>query len=319
MTMMRRIAVTVAALLVCACVPQLVTAGVSKASTLRMHQASAPRPSRILFDGRASRIALSRATSATGLPTTEAGWDCLCFLSDGFAVRQDSRFGAVYSVTAGLGYHNPWLDLGPWRTSSELSKRRPVGLGRWDWYSNSIQLQPGFSATQEWGLVADMNYPTISHSPLEIDYDKYGVGISRTVGYIEKVLGPAPIYDMQRFWRPREYPALIGKWIDWVIGVRWATNTTGAVRVYTRCIQCRHAGWILRYSKSGIITMQWGGGLMNADGKDVGTGREFMTIDKIGLYYGYTQPQAFAMPTNHVLEMGMVRSSTRATAMSVFP
>jgi hypothetical protein len=281
------------------------------------HQTVTPRGP-LYFDGRASRIGLSRSLSSTAEPSA-AGWACLCFLGDGISIKADGRFGSVFAVTAGPGYHNPFFDPGPWRTSSELSARRPVRLGQWDWYADSVKLLPGFNTTADWALVADMNYPTISHTPLEIDYDKYGVGISRDVGYIEQVFGAAPIRDVQRFWRPDAYPALIGKWIDWVIGVRWATNTSGALRVYTRCTACRNAGWVLRYSLSRAITMQWGGGVMTADGRDPTTGREMMTLDKMGLYYGYTQPQSFALPTNHVLEMGIVRASTRDAAMSVFP
>jgi hypothetical protein len=274
---------------------------------------------RVYFDGRASRIGLSRSPSSTGQSSTATGWACLCFLGDGVSVQADARFGRVFAITAGPGYHNPWWDPGPWRTSSELSARRPVRLGQWDWYAESIKLQPGFNPTMDWGLVADMNYPTISHSPLEIDYDKYGVGISRDVGYIEKVFGPPPIRDAQRFWRPNAYPALIGKWIDWVIGVKWATNRSGALRVYTRCAACGDAGWVLRYSLSGAITMQWGGGVLDAEGKNPATGLEMTTLDKMGLYYGYAQPQPFALPTNRVLEMGIVRASTKRAAMSVFP
>jgi hypothetical protein len=278
-----------------------------------------PQRDQLYFDGRATRIGLSHSAVVTGESTAATGWACLCFLGDGISVQADARFGRVFAVTAGPGYHNPWWDPGPWKTSSELSASRPVRLGQWDWYAESIKLLPGFNPKLEWGLVADMSYPTISHSPLEIDYDYWGVGISRVVGYIEKPLGPPPIHDVQRFWRPDAYPSLIGKWIDWVIGVRWATDTSGALRVYTRCTACKNPRWILRYSLAGVITMQWGAGVMDANGRNPATGLEANTLDKMGLYYGYNRPQSFALPTNRVLEMGIVRASTRKAAMSVFP
>jgi hypothetical protein len=182
-----------------------------------------------------------------------------------------------------------------------------------------VKLLPGFSTNQLWGLVADFNYPTISHSALEIDYDFAGVGISRDVGYFAHQYDRPSIRDVRRFWSKAAYPSLIGKWIDWVIGVRWATDRTGQIRVYTRCLQCRtNKRWLLRYSLSHSITMQWGAGIMNADGTNAKTGGEMMTLDKMGLYYGYSAAPPGGVPTDRVLEMGIVRAGSRAAAMSVF-
>jgi hypothetical protein len=311
----------VAAAVACILTIQLGTAGVGSARPAagESHAASV-QGSGIYFDGRATRIGLLATAGQTGESNEATGWACLCFMNNAITVQKDPRFGLVYNVLAGPGYHSPYLDSGPLRAFSEVSASRPVRLGKWDWYADSVKLLPGFSTSQLWGLVADFNYPTISHSPLEIDYDFAGVGIARDVGYFATQYGNPPIRDVRRFWPKSAYPSLIGKWIDWVIGVKWATNRTGELRVYTRCGQCRNnKGWRLRYSLSASITMQWGAGIMNADGTSPQTGAELMTLDKMGLYYGYTTLPPSGLPTNRVLEMGIVRAATRSAAMGVFP
>jgi hypothetical protein len=311
----------VAAAAACVLTIQLVTAGVGSARpTARALNAASGQQPGAYFDGRATRIGLLATAGQIGTSTEATGWACLCFTNNGISVQPDPRFGLVYDVVAGPGYRSPYFDPGPLRTYTEVSASRPARIGKWDWYADSIKLLPGYSTSQLWGLVADFNYPTISHSPLEIDYDFAGVGITRDVGYFAHQFDNPPIHDVRRFWPKSAYPSLVDKWIDWVIGVKWATDRTGALRVYTRCLQCRtDRRWLLRYSLSKSITMQWGAGIMNADGTSPQTGAELMTLDKMGLYYGYTTLPSTGLPTNRVLEMGIVRAPTRSAAMAVFP
>jgi hypothetical protein len=240
-------------------------------------------------------------------------WDCLCFLNNDVALQSDSRFGKVYAVTAGPSSGNPWGSLSPRYAASEVSKRRPVRMGQWDWYANSYKALPGWTLT-DWGTVTQMNYPTITSPPLEIDFDKYGVGIERSVGYVPAG-GGAPIHDAQRWF---SVSSVIGKWVDFVVGVKWATDTTGSIRVYTRCRECGDTGWILRYSKDNIITMQYGAGIMNKDGTSPSTGQPLNTLDKEGLYWGYESTPS-SKPTDHILESGLVRTSDEASAKAALP
>lgn len=310
----------VAAAVACFLTIQLLTAVAGGARPIaHAVNAGSQEQAGIYFDGRAARMGLLWTANQTGESNEATGWACLCFINNGISLQKDPRFGVVYNVVAGPGYHSPHIDLGPLVAYSEVSASRPVRLGQWDWYADSIKLLPGFSTGQLWGLVADFNYPTISHSPLEIDYDFAGVGISRDVGYFAQQFGAPPIRDVRRFWPKSAYPSLIGKWVDWVIGVKWATDRTGELRVYTRCVQCQNKRWRLRYSLSSSITMQWGAGIMNADGTNPKTGTEMMTLDKMGLYYGYQTAPPGGLPTNRVLEMGIVRAATLQAAMGVFP
>jgi hypothetical protein len=234
-------------------------------------------------------------------------------MNNDIQLQSDPRFGKVYSITTGPNSHNPWWSPPPGVASSEMSKSRPFRMGTWDWYANSFKALSGWTLT-DWGTVSQMNYPTITSPPLEIDYDKNGVGIERSVGYVASVSGSPQVHDVQRFF---PVSSVIGKWVDFVIGVKWATDTTGSIRVYTRCLECGDTGWVLRYSKDNIITMQWGAGILNQDGSASGGGTA-STLDKMGLYWGYyTAPST--EPTDHMLEMGLVRASDQASAMASFP
>jgi hypothetical protein len=277
-----------------------------------------PPTGTILFDGRAAKMTEIHSTAIGDQRQAPALWDCLCFLNDDIRLMGNKRFGKVYSIAVGPNSHNPWWNGGPRIVSAEVTTRRPVRLGQWDWYADSFMVLPGYVPT-DFAAVAQMNYPTITSPPLEIDFDKYGVGISRAVGYVSSVGGKAEIVDNQRFFK---VSAVVGKWVDFVIGVKWATDATGAIRVYTRCAACiRHGNtqairaqrrrWVLRYSRDSLVTMQYGAGVMTADGKTP-DGRDIVTIDHAGLYYGYSGTQP--MPTNRILQSGLVRASDRATA-----
>jgi hypothetical protein len=105
-----------------------------------------------------------------------------------------------------------------------------------------------------------------------------------------------------------------------VIGVKWATDTTGSIRVYTRCTACGDTGWVLRYNKDNLITMQWGAGVMTQSGTDPSSGQTITTLDKNGVYWGYVSGNApSSLPTNHMLQMGLVRTDSQSAAMALFP
>jgi len=270
-----------------------------------------PRTIRPLyFDGRAKKFErLASDEQKTRALTSR--WACLCFRAGDIELTPDPRFGKVYAVAIGPGSHNPWWTGPPATAAGELSTARPVRLGHWDWYGNSYKALPGWTLT-DWGTVTQMNYPTLTSPPLEIDFDRHGVGIERSVGYVPSVSGRAEIHDVRRFF---PVSPVIGKWVDFVIGVRWATDATGAIRVFTRCRECGDRHWILRYARTRIVTMQWGGGVMNRDGTSPTTGRTVMTLDKQGIYYGfYRQPQT--LPTNRILQMGLIRAGDQAAAMA---
>jgi hypothetical protein len=285
-------------------------AGLASSGMLGRHKGGGPGPviRPLYFDGRAKRmIALSQTTQESR--GTAKLWACLCFTADNIRLAPDGRFGKVYAVTVGQGSKNPFWSGTPLTAVGEMSTSRPVRLGHWDWYANSYKVLPGWQVT-DWAAVTQMNYATITSPPLEINFDRYGVGIERSVGYVARVSGKPEIHDVRSFF---PVSSVIGKWVDFVIGVRWATDSTGAIRVLTRCRQCGDKHWVLRYARKHIVTMQWGAGVMNRDGTSTSSGREMKTLDKQGLYYGfYRQPSSF--PTDRILEMGLVRAGDEAAA-----
>jgi len=275
---------------------------------------SAASDGTIYFDGRATGMTSLFSTSESNQGQSPSVWACLCFLNNDIKLVSDSRFGQVYSTTAGPGSQNPWWTPPAGIASAEVSVRRPIRLGQWDWYANSFKVLSGWTSA-DWATVDQMNYATITSPPLEIDFDKGGVGIERSVGYVPSVGGNPEIYDYQRFF---PVSGVINKWVDFVIGVKWATDATGSIRVFTRCRECGDTDWVLRYSKDNLVTMQWGAGVMDKNGDDPSTGQPIQSLDKEGLYYGFTSPPA-TLPTDHILEMGLVRASDEATAMAAVP
>lgn len=282
------------------------------------HSDPRARTGEVLFDGRATKMTEIHSVAIGDQRQVPALWDCLCFLNDNIRLVNSKRFGRVYSISVGAGSHNPWWNGGPRIASAEVTTRRPVRLGQWDWYADSFLVLPGF-VPPDFAAVAQMNYPTITSPPLEIDFDKYGVGISRSVGYVPSLSAKAEITDSRRFYKVSD---VVGKWVDFVIGVKWATNATGSIRVYTRCAAClgkshskasraKRRKFVLQYTRDSIVTMQYGAGVMTADGKNA-DGHDMVTIDHAGLYFGYGGNAA--MPTNRLLQSGLVRASDMAAA-----
>jgi hypothetical protein len=70
---------------------------------------------------------------------------------------------------------------------------------------------------------------------------------------------------------------------------------------------------VLRYSRDRIVTMQYGAGVMDANGKRA-DGSDVTTIDHTGLYMGNERSEA--LPTNHVLESGLVRTADFRSAVA---
>jgi hypothetical protein len=277
---------------------QTTTTTTAKTTTVATPSASGD----VYFDGRATRMTKLFSTSDSNQGQSPSLWACLCFLNNDISLTGDSRFGTAYAATAGPGSQNPWWTPPYGTASAEVSVSRPIRLGQWDWYANSYKVLPGWTST-DWATVTQMNF------------DRMGVGIERSVGYVSSVGGDPQIHDVQRFF---PVSTVVGKWVDFVVGVKWATDTTGSIRVYTRCRECGDKDWVLRYSKDNVITMQWGAGVMDKNGNSPSTGKPISSLDKEGLYYGYWSTPS-SMPTDHVLEMGLVRAGSSATAMDAVP
>jgi len=237
-------------------------------------------------------------------------------------LKSDARYGQVYSVRVGPGSTNPWYNVGPLAASAETTRIRPNRLGQWDWYANAVRIEPGFTAP-DWATVQQLNYPSLSSPPAALDLRKVN-GVLNWTFYRNAGLLTAyssGFYQGPAFEEPALMPVEVGKWTEFLIGIKWATDNSGEVRVYTRVPADGETGFTLRLSRSNTPTWQYGNtpsGNVRADGTDVSTGQQHTTLDKEGLYFGYySLPSTF--PTNYVSARGMVVASDMATAQNSLP
>jgi hypothetical protein len=291
-------------------------AAVGTATTQK--QAQSP----LLFDGRALRVDELWSMNADDQRASPHIWDCLCFQNNDISLASDSRYAKVYAVRAGAGSSNPWYNVGAGKAASQTSAIRPNRLGKWDWYGIAVQVQPGF-VSAEWATVAQFNYPSLSAPPASLNLrsvrGRLYWSLARNAGYLYRptVWG----WEGRVREEPTVIPADIGKWTEFVIGIRWATDATGQVRVYTRVKDDGQKHFRLKLVRRNTPTWQYGAtpsGNVRADGTDAATGEPHSTIDMEGLYFGYSAPPS-PFPTNRVLERGMIRADEASAAFSRMP
>ena len=247
-------------------------------------------------------------------------WSGLAFLNNDIQLAADSRYGQVYSIRTGSNSHNPYYTPTDGR-SSELSKVRPMVLGNWDWYGNAFKVKSGWTQPG-WCDLFQFGYPTLSSPPLSINVDHSSDGISRFQLFENAGLltnNGSGFYKGTQFAETNILPIPFDTWVEIIVGVKWATNNTGELRVYYR-VPSKGTGWVLAVSKSSIATEQYGttpSGSVNSTFTN-SSGQPINVLDHGGLYFGYSSmPSSF--PTNYVSQSGLTRSSSLATAQSTFP
>ena len=277
----------------------------------------------IVFDGRATRMtALSSYETTPGTLSTlvqtqnPAGmWDCLCFLNNDIALVSEPRYTQVYSINVGINSHNPNYTPSDAR-SSELSHIQPMTLGTWNWYGDAFRVKSGWSQP-DWSRIFQFGYPSLASPPIALAADAYnGVpyfqlwrndGLLNASTLTGTVVGDTPIMAIP-----------LDTWVEFVVGVKWATDNTGSIRIYYR-IPSQSSAWTLAYSVDNTPTEQYGttaNGSCSADYHDCTT-----VTDHGGLYFGYwsAPPLPSPFPTNHIDQSGLTISSDLATAQSTFP
>jgi hypothetical protein len=100
----------------------------------------------------------------------------------------------------------------------------------------------------------------------------------------------------------------LDRWVEFVIGIHWATDNTGWFEVYSRNKGNGETGFTLRLSNSNVATMQY------VKGQPLPA----TTLDKQDHYFGYWDlartPSPF--PTNYVDHAGLRRFGDKASAFA---
>ena len=275
------------------------------------------------FDGGAKSMTTlySYETTAGDISTLKQGqspnmWTCLCFNNNSISLASDARFGKVYKVAEGPGDKNPWnTNFGTWRASGQLTTRRSNNLGKWDWYAVSVRVDSWADLTTEWADLISVGYQTSSGDQVRLGLKNNNGNlyfeVSQNSGYANNPSGFAvgTVNYSQAI-----LPVTFGQWREFAVGIKWATDNTGAVEVYSRT---PGGSWSKAFEKLNEPTYLYGTTSYGTFAKD---GSNWPTVlDKLGLYYGYADKTKTTFPVETVYESGLTRSSDLATAQSTLP
>jgi hypothetical protein len=276
----------------------------------------------VLFDGSASRMnVLTESGSAANPPVVQTQdpdvWTCLCFINNDITLAADSLFGKAYDVDVATGDTNPWAASKAIDGAGQLSIRQDNDLGKWDYYAIAVKA-PSWSGPISdlyFADIASLGYQTSSNDQVGLQFANDAGTLSYRIavngGYANGPQGNAP--GTTNF-KIMLMPVTLGQWREFVVGVKWSTNTTGEVQVYTRV---PGGTWSKLFDQANIDTYLYGT-ITKADGSTQTfnqDGSNWTTvIDKIGLYF-----KEYGGESVHVQESGLTRSTDLATAESTLP
>jgi hypothetical protein len=153
---------------------------------------------------------------------------------------RDKRYGKAYQYyTDDAAWNGAAYDPGPDVGTSDLGEDRPQGLGHWDWYALAVLIPPSWRQPT-WALVFEVNFPAWTSPPEGLDVSPRNPDGSYCWTYsttcrswfdLVRNVGTIGATTHEHHWLRR---VEFGKWTEFVIGIRWATDATGAYRVYSR-------------------------------------------------------------------------------------
>lgn len=279
----------------------------------------APAPTgTILFDGRAKRMtALSRST-LDDLVQSPAIWDGVVMVNNDISLAADSRYGKVFKATVKIG---DVLRAGAIQATSgaaQLSHRRATKLGGWTWFGYALRVDSWTNlASLKFAELLSFGYQTSSNSQLSHrvmnDGGKLAWAMQANAGYADGVQGRA---TGTTHYEEAVLPVTVGQWQEFVLGVKQATDKTGAVELHHRV---PGGSWSPVWGKTGVDTELYGpitdssGKLIENFAKDASNWPD--TLDKLGLYFNLNGVVA----TETVYHTGFVVCSDLATAKAQFP
>jgi hypothetical protein len=269
---------------------------------------------------------LSCGSNYTQNTESPAGfWDGLGFtMSDGSTcdvqLVSDPMFGKVYryrtddnSLAAG-GY-----DCGPNCGDVELTKVQPDDMGKWDWYAFAVKPDATWQQTT-WSLFFEPMFPRYTSPPEAIQSGYLDTSGNWCYTYSRCDFAKGPYYWLTRYTGDIEccltrdkhplMPLEPGKWAEFVFGVKWADDNTGAYKVYTRVPADGQTTFIKRLDVSGVVTYQW-------DSKKPGEPSNLTDIQ--ALYMGNEPSNGWpSLPTNIVYHRGIQRFGDEQSALAAF-
>ena len=201
-------------------------------------------------------LALASAASATdfraGFETGSiAPWDEIQYefdrpLSESFSVVtspvRKGRYAARFTATQG---YSPF----GWGEATELLWGSNETEGSDYWYAWSTMFPPGWQAPYGWGIFAEWHSKYSVPPPLSFDARQDAVWVSVYTGLVGS--GGGHGFTLQRRILSTLSP---GHWNDFVLHVKWSSQRTGAIQVWSRVQGQRE--FAKRFDLKGIPTLQ---------------------------------------------------------------
>jgi hypothetical protein len=239
-------------------------------------------------------------------------WDDLGFTNNDVQLVSDPTYGQVYRHRTKAGSGNGYYHCPITCAASYLGRYHAPYLNTTTWFADTIKVESPYTCT-DWGLVWQLNYgqssppmalalncgQTSSDGQLHFGVYRNGGGISCT---------GCQDFPSQEF-RQINVGPFLDRWIDFVVGVHWATDNTGWFEYYSRNKSNGETGFTLRASNSGIPTMQY----------VIGQPIPSQLSDKQDQYFGYwdsSRIPASGFPTNYVDHRGLMLFSDKAAAIA---
>jgi hypothetical protein len=270
-----------------------------------------------LFDGRAALVNYLDPIGGSGHQAQDPIiWDCLCYANGNVKLVPDARYGKAYRYYTDDSSWNGWgYDPGPNVGTSGLAKSRPQGLGHWDWYALAVKI-PSRWMQPTWALIFEPNFPGWTSPPVGLNLSprnsagrycwRYSTACRPWFNLIRTVGVVGSISHEQNWLRPVK----LGKWTEFVIGINWKTDSTGAYRVYSRVPANGKTTFTLNAFANRVRTYQ----------TKAGTATPATTADIQLLYEGTEPTNGWPVPLwgNTIYHRGFQRFSDEASAFAAF-
>jgi hypothetical protein len=254
--------------------------------------------------------------------TEEILWSCPCFIKDDISLYGDSRYAQVYRVRVTIGDTNQWQGSagGTRNGAGQLTVVRPTDLGSWKWYAMAVKINSwsGSASDINNAEILSLGYQVSSGSQITFALGNNGGALSyqmhANAGYANGIQGQAAgtTHFQENF-----LPVTLGRWDEFIIGVKWATDKTGALQVHHRV---PGGVWSQVFNKTGIDTELYGP-IYASDGVTLiknfaqDASNWGSVTDKMGLYYA----MGGLVVTETVYESGFITTGDLATAKATFP
>jgi hypothetical protein len=215
----------------------------------------------------------------------------------------------------------PYYDPGANKGADELSTYTPVqggNFGHWDWYNLAIKLDPSW-VQPTWNTMFEPNFPRYTSPPIAINTAYFNNSTGARCWTYSTIVNCTNFWELWRYTGRigslkqedlKVRPAIPGHWVEFVLGVKWALDNTGAYKLYTRDVDAGETAWTKNFDVSGVVTYQ-------TDGNPVPS-----ELTDIQMLYSGTEPEnGWPSPLwdNVIYQNGFRHFTSEADALAAKP